>query len=223
MQILVGGEPVVHRNWTDYLVHGCDAKPWHPRVDVRSNGGERALAEVSFGYAMQMRELTTTLQHLGGGKDAQRRKWEATEYSGVFYYHRGRLLIPLQRLPCRDIAGNQMMTTERRIRTGAGLLAVCRENYLTPSHNKRSYVLRETLDSTAPRPEALFKKVADEAVVHLSTFVTPLLDRALGKVAPQKQRRETAAKRKGGSAVSGAASFLCTSGTSTWSRARAAD
>ena len=81
-----------------------------------------------------------------------------------------------------------MPTTDTRIRHfGEGLIGVCQENFLTASHNKASYVLRETVDSTAPKPELLFKKVQELADAHLSTAVSPLLDKVLGKNAPKKR------------------------------------
>ena len=92
------------------------------------------------------------------------RKKQLVEYSGVFYYHRGRLIAPLQALPCFSKADNRLPTAERRIRDkGFGLLGVCRENFLTPRHNKASYMLRETVDSAAPKPELLFKRMSELA------------------------------------------------------------
>ena len=105
---------------------------------------------------------------------------------GVFYYHRGRLNTALKPLPCFTEVSGTLMTTTRRIQfKGFGLLGVCRENFLTPSHNKASYVLRETVESDAPKPENLFKKVSELAKEHLSTFVAEELTKVLGQGAPR--------------------------------------
>ena len=90
------------------------------------------------------------------------------------------------------------MTTERRIAIkGYGLLGVCRENFLTPSHNKASYVLRETIESSAPKPELLFKKMSDLAEQHLSTAVAPMLSEILGQLAPKSQAKQRAKRHAG--------------------------
>ena len=60
--------------------------------------------------------------------------------------------MPLRAVGYERRRGSALATTDLRIRTqGNGLIGVCQENFLTASHNKASYVLRETVDSTAPK------------------------------------------------------------------------
>ena len=110
----------------------------------------------------------------------------STISQGIFYYHRGRLNTALKPLPYFIEETTRLMTTTHRIQfKGYGLLGVCRENFLTPSHNKASYVLRETVESDAPKPENLFKRVSELAKEHLSTFVAEELSKVLGQGAPR--------------------------------------
>ena len=195
MRIFIGGVGVEPRNWSHMLQHRQEAKAYYPHVDAQTNGGERAVARLDLGYAVPLQELVTLLQGgdpygAPGGRSSSHaelvaRKKQLVEYSGVFYYHRGRLIAPLQALPCFSKADNRLPTAERRIRDkGFGLLGVCRENFLTPRHNKASYMLRETVDSAAPKPELLFKRMSELAEEHLSTVVAPMLSAILGQQAP---------------------------------------
>ena len=195
MQIFIRGEAVVPRNWSTFLKHASTTKKYRPHtIDPSTNGGERPLASITFGYQMPLREIIQVFQSNKQDATTKKEKLDLSDYSGVFYYHRGRLIQKLHPLPCLSRAAGYMQTTTTRLRVqGRGLLGVCTENFLTPAHNKSSYLLRETTDSTSQRrPELLFKKVGEHADEHLATAVPPLLDEVMGKAAPHGKSRKKA-------------------------------
>ena len=205
MQVVLRGTRVVPRNWSAYLHHASEGKPYRPQqVDAGSNGGEKPLAEVTFGYAVPMGELVSVCQKQSTAPDVLQRKKELTNYRGVFYYHRGRLILKLLQLQCATRDTARMATTHLRIRTqGAGLLGVCRESFLTVAHNKTSYKLpaagessRSSGGQTRDHRDLLFKKVSEHADVYLNTHAAPILDRALGKTAPTNSRGQVASQHK---------------------------
>jgi len=81
MQISIGGSEVVPRDWTSFLNHRKDATPYYPQVDVRSNGGERAVARLSLGYQVQLKQLVAVFQSRDRDSNAHARKKELQEYS----------------------------------------------------------------------------------------------------------------------------------------------
>ena len=129
-----------------------------------------------------------------GKKVAGSENLRLQEYSGAFYYHRDRLIVPLKRFACQQKTITAMLTTERRIKTlGFGLLAVCRENYLTAGHNKSAYVARNDAVDEQKLPPAgmLFNALSAKADKLLQTKVGPAVDRIMGKAPPAGAEQET--------------------------------
>ena len=79
------------------------------------------------------------------------------------------------------------------------MIGVCQENFLTASHNKASYVLRETVDSTAAAQKSIDRQarhpppLPSAFSLSLPLYLEPMIQEepensrlALGKVASWK-------------------------------------
>ena len=174
MQLKINGRQVTPRNWSKFL-HLQAAYEYRPHQ-------QGASASVTFGYARRFDEVIEMLQDRKSGKNQIGHEcWALQNYKGVFYYHKGRLTMPLvpTAFQKRFDTFNEMPTTAARVGLGVCLIGVCNENYLTQAHNKTGYV---SDSSTALRFDGLAQKVSTRMDQHLSAFVHPILAQIIGKV-----------------------------------------
>ena len=168
MRILIKDVPVTPRNWSQFLFHQ-HADVHRPRSEEASGSlSERPTVQITFGYQVRLEHLVAVFSDRKSGKKRQgSENLRLQNYSGAFYYHRDRLIIPLKQFACQQRTITQMLTTERRIKTlGFGLLAVCRENYLTAGHNKSHYVAPSLDEQKLPPAAQLFKTMSDKVRKH---------------------------------------------------------
>lgn len=175
MDIEINSVPVEPRNWSEFLNLRGDYK-YRPH----STG---ALAKMSFGYYVPLREVVHMMQDRTSNKGVVGCEyWMANAYSGVFYYHKGRLTVRLEQTATqkRGRDDTRLKTTTSRISAGAFLVGVCNENFLVQAHNKTTYVHAHA-QSSALHFATLADKVNSRMNDHLRGTVQSELARVLGK------------------------------------------
>lgn len=217
MRMCIKSVPVIPRNWSQFLYHK-HTDLHRPRSEESSGSlSERPTVQITFGYQVRLEHLVAVFSDRKAGKKRQgSENLQLQNYSGAFYYHRDRLIIPLKQFSCQQRTITQMLTTERRIKMlGFGLLAVCRENYLTAGHNKSHYVAPSLDEQKLPPAAQLFKTMSEkvrqrpplasrsytiftcilpsspQAERLLAQKIQPLLEVVMGKHAPSVEQLQS--------------------------------
>eukprot|EP00962_Isochrysis_galbana_P028077 scaffold8850_cov134-Isochrysis_galbana.AAC.16 len=106
-KVYIKGGLVVPRNWQQFLRATQHEYSYRPHAASTAHDSERPCARTLFGYAQPLAAVVAEMHGAKSGKRKQGSPGRLAEYCGVFYYHKGRLTIPLLKTALQTAKGNR--------------------------------------------------------------------------------------------------------------------